>query len=221
MFTENTDCVKMLLKPVKRILTQENIIKKESLAQRISRWNEVQENYDKYLDRECGEFLGDLDKCFHSEFNAALIILAISFTDNRESFAPAERFSDNELEAYKKITHYNVFESRTPAGIRKKLELQNDETLACWYDDYQCMKKWVDTTLKNEGMDEQVRYFLNNKWSEYCCNIDKALNHRWIHRIMEYKKEKESAAKKALDEQKKKIEQKTVDLDKKDQAIKD
>ena len=220
MFKEDTDCVKKLLMPVKRILMQENIIKKESVAQRISRWNEVQENYDKYLDRECGEFLGDLDKCFHGEFNAALLILAISFADNGESFTPAERFSDIEREAFKKITQYNIFESRTPTGIRKKLELQNDETLACWYDDFQTMKKWVDTALKNEGMDEQVRYYLNNKWSEYCCNVDKALNHRWIHRIMEYKKEKESATKKDLDEQKKKIDQKTMDLDKKDQEIK-
>jgi hypothetical protein len=220
MFKEDTDCIKKLLMPVKRILTQENIIKKEPLAQRISRWNDVQENYNKYLDRECGDFLGDLDNCFRGEFTAALIILAISFTDNRESFAPAEKFSDNELEAYKKITQYNIFESRTPAGIRKKLELQNDETLACWYDDYQGMKNWVDTTLRNEGMDEQVRYYLSNKWSVYCSNIDKALNHQLIHRIMEYKKEKENATKTTLDEQKKKIEQKTIDLDKKDHEIK-
>ena len=189
MFKEDTECVKKLLNPVKRILTQENIIKRESVAQRISRWNEVQENYDKYLDRECGEFLGDLDNCFHCDFNVALLILAISFTDNGESFAPAEKFSNNEREAYKKITQYNVFESRTSGGIREKLELQNDEILARWYDDYQDMKKWVDATLKDPGMDEHVRYYLNNKWSEICRNIDKALNHRWIHRIMKYKEE--------------------------------
>ncbi len=69
-------------------------------------------------------------------------------------------------------------------------------------------------------MNEHVRYYLSNKWSEYCSTIDKALNHRWIHRIMEYNKEKENVAKKAFDEQKKMIEQKKMDLDKKDQEIK-
>ena len=217
MNSEDLPCVEKLQKTAKRILTQENTIKKESTDQRILLWNEVLENYNKYLDKECGNFLGDLDSCLRGEFNAALLILAISFADNRESFAPGERFSDNEREAYKKITQYNIFESRTTAGIRKKLELQNDETLARWYDDYQGMKKWVDTTLKDVGVDEHIRCYLNNKWNGYCCNVDKVLiqdHDRWIHRIMEYKKQHEIAVttenkkkERALEEKQKLIEE--------------
>ena len=190
MFKEDFPCIEKLLKPVNRILTQENSIKKESADKRIQLWNEVRENYDKYIDGDCKKFYGNFDNIYHSKFNAALIILAISFRDNGESFAPAEKFSNNECEAYKKITQYNVFESRTPDGIRKKIEHQNDETLVHWYDDYQGMKKWVDTSLKDPGMDEHVRYYLNEKWGKYCHDIDKALHQdhdRWIHRVMGYK----------------------------------
>ena len=90
-----------------------------------------------------------------------------------------ESFLIMSVKRTKKITQYNVFQSRTSGGIKEKLELQNDEILARWYDDYQDMKKWVDTTLKDPGMNEHVSCYLNNKWSEICRNIDKALNHRW------------------------------------------
>lgn len=176
MNREDLPCVEKLLKTTHRVIKQENAVKRESTEQRIILWNDIQEKYNKYLDGECGAFLQQLDNCFHGDFNEALLILSISFTDNGESFAPAQRFSDKEREAYKKIIPYNIFESLTTLGIRKKLELQNDETLARWYYDYMGMKEWVNTTLKDPGMDEHVRYFLNNKWSVYCRNADKALN---------------------------------------------
>jgi len=189
MFKEDKACVDNLLKPVKRILTQENSINKESTDKRMQLWNEVRENYNKYIDGDCGKFLKDMDNVFHSQFNAALLVLAITFEENGEIFESAHIFSDKEIEVYKKIAKYNVFDIYTPSDIRKKLEVNDNEVLLLLSDYYFVMEKWVNSTLNDSSMNLWVRFYLKKKWGDYRRTIDDAIRQdldRWMHLISKY-----------------------------------
>jgi hypothetical protein len=197
MYSEDTACIEKLLIPVKRVLKQENLIKKDPKERRIRLWNVVRENFDKYVEGDCGRFLKDMDNHIQGQFSAALLILASSFKEKGEAFEAAEYFSQKELNAYKKISRYTIFEILSPAEIRNNLELHNDNVQDLLYDYYFGMDTWVNSTLKDNEINLGVRYFLKGKWGDYRRVIDTALRQDhdvWMHQIIEYGKQQKDVA---------------------------
>jgi len=189
MYSENTVCIEKLLIPVKRVLKQENLIKKDSEDRRIRLWNEIRENFDKYLEDYCGHFLKDMDNHIHGQFSAALLILATSFKEKRETFEAVEYFSEKELNAYKKICLYTIFEILSPAEIRNKLTLHDDNVQDLLYNCYFGMDTWMNSILNDSEMNIGVRYYLKEKWEDYRRVINATFRDDhdvWMHLIMEY-----------------------------------
>lgn len=121
MFDEgDIACIKKLLLPAKRVLKAGPQIKYEALERRVELWNQIRMNSDRYQDGECGTFLKDLDSHFRSQFDAALVALAVSMKANGESFDAIRIFSAEELGLYERIERYNVFEILTVNDIKKK-----------------------------------------------------------------------------------------------------
>lgn len=191
MFKEgDTKCVEALLKPAKKALKVGREIEYDPYEKRVGLWNEISENYDKYLDGECGEFLNDLDNHFRSLFATSLLLLAVGFKENGEDFKPAGRFNKKEVEAYKQIERYNVFEILTIEDIEKRIISEDEELLKLFKDYYVYMDKWVDETLNDSSIKLPVRFYLKNKWGNYKSNIDQAVSNlivklNWFRRLVE------------------------------------
>jgi hypothetical protein len=169
-------CAERLLKPAKNVLKDGLAIKYESFDRRVKFWAQILENRDKFKNDECGQFPLDLDNHFRANFDAALLVLAASFTENGDSFEPARLFNEKEILAYKNIERYNYFELYRVDDIKRKLLSRDDKVLGMLEEYYVHMGKWIDSTLEDPDLRLTVRYFLKNKWDGYKQKLNEAVN---------------------------------------------
>ncbi|AFL95928.1 hypothetical protein CL1_1731 [Thermococcus cleftensis] len=171
-----TDCVKELLKPAERVLKEGLDIGVESFSRRERLWLQIEENYDRYLDGECGEFLKDLDMHFRGKFEGALAILAWSFRQNGETYLPASRrYRDRELEALERVLRYNVFEIYSKEDIMKKIMHRDNNVLGLLREYYHGVDRWIDDALNDPSIKLPLRGFLKTKWDSYKSKINAAI----------------------------------------------
>jgi len=176
MFDEgDIACIKKLLLPAKRVLKAGPQIKYEALERRVELWNQIRMNSDRYQDGECGTFLKDLDSHFRSQFDAALVALAVSMKANGESFDAIRIFSAEELGLYERIERYNVFEILTVNDIKKKLIQRDENLLELLHDYYIEMDSWVDATLENPEIRLTLRGYLKKRWEGYKDKVNAAV----------------------------------------------
>lgn len=172
----NTDCVKELLKPAERVLKESLDISREKFEKRVKLWEQIDENYDRYKDEECGEFLKDLDMHFRSKFEGALAILAWSFWKNEEPYLPASRmYMDRELEALERVLRYNVFEIYSIEDIMKKIMHRDNNVLGLLRDYYHGTGRWIEDALADPEIALSLRNFLKSKWGAYKGKINEAI----------------------------------------------
>jgi len=168
MFEEGEiECIKKLLLPAKRVLKAGPQIRYESFERRIELWNQIRTNFDRYQDGECGTFLRDLDSHFRSQFDAALVALAVSVKANGESFDAVRIFTDEELGLYERVERYNVFELLTVNDIKKRLIRRDENLLSLLHDYYIEMDSWVDASLENTEIRLTLRGYLKKRWGGY------------------------------------------------------
>jgi len=171
-----TDCVKELLRPAERVVKQGPDVYIESFQKREKLWMQIEENYDRYLDGECGDFLRDLDMHFRSKFEGALAILAWSFQKNGETYLPASRrYRDRELEALERVLRYNVFEIYTKDDIMKKILHKDSSILGLMRDYYHGTDRWIEEALNDPEMKLPLRNFLKSKWDSYKGKVNEAI----------------------------------------------
>ncbi len=192
-----TECVKELLRPAERIIRQGMDIHIESFNKREKLWIQVEENYDRYLDGKCGNFLPDLDRHFRAKFEGAMAILAWSFWYNGELYPPAQkRYQNKEIQAIERILRYNVFEIMSKDDIMKKLIARDERLLGLLRDYYLGVDKWIEDLLNDPEIKLALRYFLKNKWDSYKSKVNGALSEAvmrfdWFRSLMaEWEKQK-------------------------------
>ncbi|NJE60187.1 hypothetical protein [Thermococcus sp. 21S7] len=171
-----TDCVKELLKPAERVLKEGLDIGVESFSRRERLWLQIEENYDRYLDGECGEFLRDLDMHFRGKFEGALAILAWSFRQNGETYLPASRrYRDRELEALERVLRYNVFEIYSKEDVMKRIMHRDSNMLGLLREYYHGVDRWIDDALNDPSIKLPLRQFLKTKWDSYRGKVNAAI----------------------------------------------
>ena len=168
------DCVEELIKPAKRVIGERDSISYDPFEKRVSLWNRISENYDKYKDGVCGQFYPDLDSHFKSLFEISLLILADSFRNNGESFKAAERYTEKEIAAFKLIERYNYFEIYSINDIKKKVVAQDTSTLRLFKDFY-VVDRWLSQVLEDPSFKRFVRYYLKEKWRAYKDKLNEAM----------------------------------------------
>ncbi|WP_054839713.1 hypothetical protein [Thermococcus sp. JCM 11816] len=218
-----TDCVKSLLKPAERVLKQGLDISVESYERRERLWNQVLENYDRYLDGKCGgDFLRDLDQLFRSKFEGALAILAWSFWSNGETYLPASRrFKEKELAVLERVLSYNVFEIYTKEDIMKKIMHRDVNVLLLLRDYYHGIDKWIEEALNDPEIKLPLRLFIKRKWDSYKGKVNDALNEAitrfdWLRDLLTMTREEIEAIEKTYQ---KKISEKDRELAEKEKEI--
>ncbi|WP_461865213.1 hypothetical protein [Thermococcus sp.] len=191
------DCVRELLRPAERVIRQGMDIHIESFSQREKLWIQTEENYNRYLDGNCGSFLADLDSHFRAKFEGAMAILAWSFWYNGELYSPAQkRYQNKEIQAVDRILRYNVFEIMSKEDIMKKLVARDEKLLSLLKDYYLGMDRWIDEVLDDPEIKLALRHFLKNKWNSYKDKINEALSEAmvrfdWFRPLMaEWEKQK-------------------------------
>jgi len=177
LFEEGSvDCVKGLLRPAERVLKEGLDIAVEDFSTRERLWLRVRENYDRYLEGECGDFLRDLDIHFRGKFEAALAILAWSFKRNGEEYPPAKgRYSERELEAVERVLRYNVFEIYSKEDVMKKILHRDGDVLGLLRDYYRGLDAWIDDVLNDPAVKLPLRHFLKTKWDSYKERVNSAI----------------------------------------------
>jgi len=171
-----TDCVKELLRPAERVLKEGLDIATEDYGRRERLWRQIKENYDRYLDGECGDFLKDLDRHFQAKFEGALAILAWAFRENGETYLPASRrYKDKELDAVERVLSYNVFEIYTKEDIMKMIMHRDTNVLNLLRDYYRGVDRWIDEFLRDPKVRLALRSFLKSKWDSYRGKVNAAL----------------------------------------------
>ena len=175
IFDEDISCAEKLLKPARRVLADDYLCH-EMKERRIELWNEVKRNYDKYLDGECGKFLRDTDLHFQSIFSAALLKLAVCFRENGEEFPPARRFSNQEVEAFRRIEKYNYFETMTPEDIRNEIINRNEDILRLVEEFYIKMSLFCDSVRKSTEIKRPIRQYVSKKCEEYKDKLKQAVS---------------------------------------------
>lgn len=199
IFDEDISCAENLLKPARRVLADEYLCH-EMKERRIELWNEVKEKYDKYLDGECGKFLRDMDLHFHSIFSAAMLKLAVCFTENGEDFMPARRFSEKEIEAFKKIERYNRFEIESTEDILKRIVNKDEGVLQLIKEYYLEMNSYVDSVLDSSEVKLPIKEYLKKRWGAYKEKLNQAVSRAiteldWFRTLVaQWEKEAESLA---------------------------
>ncbi len=176
LFDEDINCVKNLLKPSERVLNQELDVYVESYQKRTKLWLQIEENYDRYLDGECGKILSDLDQHIRSKFEVSLALLAWSFKKNGEFYEPASRrYSDKELEALGRVLRYNVFEIYTIEDVMKRIMHRDNNILTLLREYHHGVDRWIEEVLNDPEIKLPLRYFLKKKWDSYKEKINEAI----------------------------------------------
>ncbi|ASJ03489.1 hypothetical protein A3L09_09560 [Thermococcus profundus] len=211
-----TDCVKELLKPAERVLKDGLDISREKFEKRAKLWEQIDENYDRYKDGECGEFLKDLDDHFRSKFEGARAILAWSFRKNGEDYPPAKNaYTQEELEALERVLRYNVFEIYTKEDVMKKIMHRDTNVMALLRDYYHGLDRWMDGVLNDPEIALALRHFLKSKWELYKGKVNEAiaeatLRFDWFRDALTHVEEEERAIERTYQ---RKIERKEEEIE--------
>ncbi len=169
-------CVEELLKPAKKVLRLGSSINHDGYEKRVSLWNQIRENYDTYLDGKCGNFLKDLDEHFCSQFEAALLYLAMSFRENGEEFKPAERFSQKEMEILRELDSYNVFEIYSVDDLKKKVVGRDSEIMDLLRKYYLFADRWFEGAIEDPSIKLPIRFYVKNRWQRYKDKLNQAVS---------------------------------------------
>ncbi|WP_461864497.1 hypothetical protein [Thermococcus sp.] len=172
-----TDCIRELLMPAERVIRQGPDIQDEDFSRREKLWIKVEENYNRYLDGECGSFLADLDSHFRSKFEGAMAVLAWSFWHNGEIYPPAQkRYKNKEILAVDRILRYSVFEIMSREDVLKKLVARDEKLLGLLREYYLGMDEWIEEVLNDQEIKLALRHFLKNKWNSYKGKVNEAIS---------------------------------------------
>lgn len=127
------------------------------------------------MNEECGVFLDNVDMHFRSSFDAALVALSVSFEDSCENFSAASIFQPREIEIYRKIERYNLFEIHSEQDVRNRITQRDTDILDLLRDYYLTMNDYVEKTLDDPEIRLSLRYYLKRRWKEYRGKVDSAV----------------------------------------------
>jgi hypothetical protein len=175
MTAADIPCAEALLQPARRVLKSGIHIRYDPFDRRVAIWNQIRANFDRYMNDECGIFLDSVDMYFRSSFDAALIALVVSFEDNNETFSAVEIFQPREIEIYRKIERYNLFEILSEKDVRNRIMQRDTGILDLLRDYYMTMSDYVESTLDDTEIRLSLRYYLKRRWKEYRGKVDSAV----------------------------------------------
>jgi hypothetical protein len=187
--TGDVTCAEKLLQPAKMVLKTGRHIRLDPFERRISLWNEIRTNYDRYMRDECGTFLEEVDLHMRSLFDAALVALASASIENNEDFSPVSRYSADEIEIWQKVERYNIMDIVSQDELRNRIMKRDADLLKLLEDYYLIMNRYVADTLDNPDIRITLRYYLKRRWNGYRGKMDAALSdavtkYEWMENLV-------------------------------------
>lgn len=207
-------CVKNLLSPAEKVIKTYDSLMYQPFEKRKELWEKISENYEKFLDGECGTFLNDLSDAFQSKFEIGLLALTLIFRKKGETFEEMQKFTTLELESYEKLIKYNVLELLTVTDIKKKVVSKNPMMLELFKEYYLDMDSWADEIINNSEIKLPLRNGFKNIWTSHKKKLNQAVSELttefdWFgEMIISWKNETEQEMNKEFELEKKIIVQK-------------
>lgn len=159
-------CIEQLLKSAKIIIESGNGISRRRYEERTGLWDDVRTNYSQFENRKCGTFDKTLDLHFRSQFEAALLTLAVSFHRNEEEPVEAGIFTEEELLLYELIERYHVLPSKKELmNILISPEGGGSEFLNVHYRYIDGMI--LDACNRPGAANPHLQHFLKSRWNKY------------------------------------------------------
>lgn len=159
-------CIEHLLKPAKIIIESGNGISRRRYEERARLWDDIRTNYSQFENRKCGNFDKTLDRHFRSQFEAALLTLAVSFHRNEEVPVEASMFTEDELLLYELIERYQVLPSKKELmNLLISPEGGGSEFLNVHYRYIDGMI--LDACNRPGAVSPHLQHFLKSRWNKY------------------------------------------------------
>ncbi|RLI84131.1 MAG: hypothetical protein DRP01_08395 [Archaeoglobales archaeon] len=232
-------CLEKLLDPAREVLRSGRDLCREDFEYRVSLWNRIKENYDRYRRGECGRFSDGVDRRVRSEFEYSLLTLAWCFVERGEWFDGVKRFNKLELGVFGMIERYDAIEVLSVDDLKRKLARRDERTLKLLEDYYIYMRDWMDKILEDPEIGKFVKRYANNRWKSFREKIDRAVSSliteidwlgdtiaAWKSKTGEIEKIKEEMRKevedklKRIEEERKKIEIARREVEEKEREVK-
>ena len=159
-------CIEHLLKPAKSIIESGNVMSRRRDDERTGLLDYIRTNYAEFENRKCGNFDKTLDRHFRSQFEAALLTLAVSFHRNGEEQVEANIFTEEELLLYELIERYQVLPSKKELmNILISPEGGGSEFLNVHYRYIDGMI--LDACSRPGAVNPHLQHFLKSRWNKY------------------------------------------------------
>jgi len=100
----------------------------------------------------------------------------VCFRENGEEFPPAGRFSEKEIEAFRRIERYNYFETMTPEEIRNEIITGNEDILRLIEEFYIKMSLFCDMVRKSPEIKLPIKQYVIKKCKEYKEKLNQAMS---------------------------------------------
>lgn len=176
MFREgNRDCINTLLSPSRSVLENGTAIRAEPYERRMELWQVIKTNAGRYRTGECGTFLSDLNAHFTAQFDASLLLLAVTFRQNGEQSEHENYFSPRELDAYEQIEDFRYFRILSKKEIAQKIITRDEKTLALIRTYSISMKTRMDEIMIDPAVRDSIRSFVKKQWDENTRKVGDAI----------------------------------------------
>lgn len=166
MYSEDPACIRKLSASAKQVLEEGLFIGREPQEKRVGLWNEIRRNKDRFLNEECGVFFEDMDRHFKGVFDAALLCLSCTFSNNDEDIISArEMFTPEEKDAFSMLENYRSIEIYSESDLKTKLIQKDRAVLDLFRRYYLFGNEKTDEIFESPKIRNSLKFYFHKKWS--------------------------------------------------------
>jgi len=176
---ENWTCLNKLLKSSQQVLTPSFSIHIESSERIDELFKQIQEDYRKFKEAQCGEYSPSVDQEMHAQFQMALLVVSYFAKKNKQILQPTIfLFSDKEFEVYDLLKKFYLLDIYSSTELRQKL-ISGEKSVESFFKEYMEIKQSMDHLVSQEEIRPGIRQYLKKRGDNYNEKIETAIGKKW------------------------------------------
>ena len=161
------DCIKGLLKPVERVLSNDlERLKRTDELKRFELWNSIASNPDKFEEGGCGDVERDIQEEILGKFSLARLLLATTAYVNGEDSPIKKCFNEVELNLLKDLERFVAFEILSIDECVERIGRKEAGLYELITDYYEKGYNDLDKILDDPSILRDLKIALKNRYSK-------------------------------------------------------